>query len=68
MKEIKDIKSKVSAIRDSFSDKKNITEDVHDRFIEDIKETQKLYGKKLDDFVKKKTKKKKIKKIYLQNY
>jgi len=62
MKEIKEIKSKVSAIRDSFSDKKNITEDVHDKFIEDLKETQKLYGKKLDDFVKKKTKKKENKK------
>jgi hypothetical protein len=57
MRKPREIKSKVEAIKNSFSDKKTIIDDVHDRYLQDLKTTEQKYKKKFDDFLDKKKKK-----------
>lgn len=57
MRKPKEIKSKIDAIRNSFVDGNTIVDDTHDRYLKDLKTTEKLYKKKFDDFLDKRKKK-----------
>jgi hypothetical protein len=62
MRKPTEIKSKLGAIRNSFADKKTIVEDVFDRYARDIESFNQNYGKKLDEYLSKRKKKKESKK------
>lgn len=62
MRKPREIKSKLGAIRNSFTDKKTIVDDVYDRYARDIESFGQKQGKKLDDYLSKRKKKKESKK------
>jgi hypothetical protein len=62
MRKVREIKSKVGAIRNTLDDRKKVVDDVFDRYLEDLPSTDKLFGKKLDEFKNKKLKKRENKK------
>jgi hypothetical protein len=59
MKLVNDIKSKAAAIKNTFDDNvKNGGSNLYEKYINDLPSTDKLYGKKLDEFLDKRKKKK----------
>lgn len=59
MKLVNDIKSKATAIKNTFDDNvKNGGNNLYEKYINDLPSTDKLYGKKLDEFLDKRKKKK----------
>lgn len=62
MRKDKDIKSKIQTIKTITDNTKNFSENLSDNVIEDLPTTDKLFGKKLDEFVDKRKKKKQNKK------
>lgn len=62
MRKVKEINSKLSAIRNSYGDTKNSAEDIYDRYLQDVSEFGQTYGKKLDEFLDKRKKKRENKK------
>lgn len=62
MRKVKEINSKLNAIRNSYGDRKSIVDDIYDRYLQDIGEFGQTYGKKLDEFLDKRKKKRENKK------
>lgn len=57
-----DIKSKIEAIKKINDDPKGATDDIYNKYLKDLPSTDQLFGKKLDDFLEKRRKKKENKK------
>ena len=51
------IKSKIEAIKKINDDPKNVNENIYDKFLKDLPSTDQLFGKKLDDFLEKRKRK-----------
>ena len=62
MRKVKEINSKLNAIRNSYGDTKNTAEDIYDRYLQDVGDFGQTYGKKLDEFLDKRKKKRENKK------
>ena len=62
MRKDKDIKSKLQTLKTITDNTKNFSENLSDNVIEDLPTTDKLFGKKLDEFIDKRKKKKQNKK------
>lgn len=57
MRKVQEIKSKLGAIRNTLEDSKLNVDDVYDTYLQDLPSTDKLFGKKPDQFLSKKLKK-----------
>lgn len=62
MRKVKEINSKLNAIRNSYGDRKSIVDDIYDKYLQDIGQFGQTYGKKLDEFLDKRKKKRENKK------
>jgi hypothetical protein len=62
MRKVKEIKSKLGAIRNTLEDSKLNVADVYDTYLDDLPSTNSLFGKTLDQFKNKKLKKRENKK------
>ena len=62
MRKTKEIKSKISAVRNSFTDNKKNIGDNFENYVDDLKSQYEPYAKKLDEFKNKRKKKKESKK------